>query len=152
MLGIKQKAAHKNWIINTEKGCSSRIISGFIRIRVGETIVLGHTNDQYSELFAFNDSVAKRHVSITNRRGDLILSPLAPDRKTQIVRLDDLDYRERLERGRHTALLELRRIYGQKIVPLPTDRALHILQQVNVILREEPFRPKNTAGHPGGLI
>jgi hypothetical protein len=152
VLGIKQKAAHKNWIINTEQGCSTRNISGFIRIRVGETIVLGHTNDQYSEIFAFNDSVAKRHVSVTNRRGDLILSPLTPDRKTQIVRLDDLDYRERLERGRHNALLELRRIYGQKIVPLPTDRALQILQQVNAILREEPFRPKNKAGHPGGLI
>ncbi len=151
-LGVKRKAAHKNWIINTERGCSSRNINGFVRIRVGETIVLGHTNDQYSELFHFNDSVAKRHVSITNRRGDLILTPLSSDRETKIVRLDDLDYRERLERGRLNALLEIRRIYGRKIAPLPADCALQTIQAVNALLRNGPFRPKNNAGNPGGLV
>jgi hypothetical protein len=151
-LGIKKKAAHKNWIINTEQDCSTRNINGFVRIRLGETIVLGHTNDQYSELFHFNDSVAKRHVSITNRRGDLILTPLAADRVIKIVRLDDLDYRERLERGRHNALLEIRRIYGQEIAPLPANRALQTLREVNELLLEEPFRPKNITGMPGGLV
>ncbi len=152
VLGVKKKAAHKNWIINTEQGCSARTINGFIRIRLGETIILGHTNDQYSELFQFNDTVAKRHVSVTNRRGDLILTPLTPDRETKIVRLDDLDYRERLERGRHNALLDIRRIYGQKIAPLPGDHALRTLQEVNELLREEPFRPKDKQGNPGGLV
>jgi hypothetical protein len=151
-LGVKKKAAYKNWIINTEQGCSSRKINGFVRIRVGETIVLGHTNDQYSELFHFNDSVAKRHVSVTNRRGDLILTPLTPERETKIVRLDDLDYRERLERGRHTALLEIRRMYGQKIAPLPADRALQTIKDVNILLQNEPARPKNNAEKPGGLV
>ncbi len=151
-LGVKRKAAHKNWIINTAQGCSSRTINGFIRIKVGETIVLGHTNDQYSELFHFNNSVAKRHLSVTNRRGDLLLTPLSLDRETKIVRLDDLDYRERLERGRHHALLEIRRIFGQQIEPLAPFRALQTIKAVNHLLEDEPFRPKNNAGKPGGLI
>ena len=151
-LGVKKKTAYKNWIISTDHGCSTKNIKGFIRVRLGETIVLGHTNDQYSELFHFDDSVAKRHLSVTNRRGDLILTPLTPDRETKIFRLDDLDYRERLEQGRHQALLEIGRIYGQKIAPLPPDRALRTIRLVNALLRAEPFRPKNAAGKPGGLI
>ncbi|MGB3212255.1 MAG: metallophosphoesterase [Desulforhopalus sp.] len=151
-LGIKKRAAHKNWIINTEQGCSTRNINGFVRIRIGETIVIGQTNSVFNELFHFDYSVAKRHVSVTNRRGDLILTPLSPERKTRVIRLDDLDYRERLERGRHQALLQIRRIYGQKITPFHTDEALQTIRKVNALLLQEPFRPNNSSGNPGGLI
>ncbi len=151
-LGIKKKAAHKNWIINTEQGCSARKINGFVRIQSGETIIIGQANNEFNELFHFNDSVAKRHVRVTNRRGDLILAPLMPERQTKIVRLDNLDYREQLERGRYNALLEVRRIYGQKIEILPRDKALTTIREVNKLLKGEPFRPKNREGHPGGLV
>lgn len=151
-LGVKKKTAHKNWIVNTEQGCSTGKINGFVRIRTGETIVLGHTNDQYSELFQFNDSVAKRHISITNRKGDLILSPLSPERETRVLRLDGLDYRERLERGRHTALLQIREIFGHELAPLPPPIALSTIERLNDLLSDEPMRPKDNAGHPGGLI
>jgi len=151
-LGVKKNAAHKNWNISPERGCSSKKINGFIRVRLGETIVLGHTNDQYSELFQFNDSVAKRHLSVTNRRGDLILTPLNSEKETKIFRIDDLDYRERLEQGRHKALLDIRRIYGSKIAPLPAGKALQLILRVNDLLRQEPFRPTNKEGRPGGLV
>jgi hypothetical protein len=151
-LGIKIKATHKNWIINTKQGCSSRNIQGFIRIRVDETIVIGQTNDEFNELFHFNDSVGKRHVSVTNRRGDLIITPLIPEMETKIVRLDDLDYRERLERGRHIALLDIRQIYGQKLEHLPPGKALKTIRKMNVLLQKEPFRPLNTNGESGGLV
>ena len=151
-LGVKRKVAHKNWIVNTEQGCSTRKINGFIRIRLGETIIIGRTNNEFDELFHFNDSVAKRHVSVTNRRGDLILAPLAPERETKIVRYDNLDYREQLERGRYHALLEIRRMYGQKIEPLPPDKALHTIKEVNALLMREAHRPINAMGNPGGLV
>ena len=151
-LGVKKKASHKNWIINSKRGCSTRSIQGFVRIRLGETIIVGQANNELNELFHFNDSVAKRHVRVTNRRGDLIVTPLLPERETQIVRVDNLDYREQLERGRHNALLEIRRIYGQKIEPLPAYKALQTIKEVNSLLRQEPFRAKNRAGEPGGLV
>ena len=151
-MGVKKKATHKNWIINSEQGCSSRSINGFVRIRVGETIVIGQENLEHCELFQFNDSVANRHVSVTNRRGDLILTPLTTEKETRIIRVDDLDYRERLERGRHKALLDIRRLYGYGIAPLPNERALQTLKEVNSLLLAEPLRPLNKAGNPGGLI
>jgi predicted phosphodiesterase len=151
-IGSKKYAGRKNWIINTQQGCSTRTINGFIRIRVDETIVIGRTHKEFCRLFQFTDNVAQKHVSVTNRRGDLILTPLVTDRQTQVVRLDDLDYRERLERGRHKALLEIRRLYGQKIALLPPDQALATLREVNTLLRDEPCRPKDRAGNPGGVV
>jgi hypothetical protein len=151
-IGSKKYAGQKSWIINTQQGCSHRTINAFIRIRVDETIVIGRTHKEFSELFQFNDQVAKKHVSITNRRGDLILTPLVTDRQTRVVRLDDLDYREQLERGRHKALLEIRSLYGQRIAPLPPQQALATLREVNALLRDEPCRPKNRLGNPGGLV
>ncbi len=151
-LGTKKKATHKNWIINNEQGCSARKINGFVRLRLGETIIIGKSNNAFNELFEFNDTVANRHVSVTNRRGDLLLTPLTEERKTKIVRHDNHDYREQLEQGRHKALLEISRIYGQRIEPLPPDKALQTLKMVNTLSRQEPFRPRDKNGNPGGLV
>lgn len=151
-LGVKKRIAQKNWIINTILGCSTRNINGFMRIRVGETIILGHINLEFSKLFDFDDSVANRHLSITNRRGDLILAPLTSEKNTQILRVDDFNYREHLQRGRYKALLDIRNIYGQEITPLPASKALDSLRKVNDLLRNEVFRSTNSAGNPGGLV
>lgn len=151
-LGVKKKVAHKNWIINTDLSCSTKKIRGFMRIKVGETIVLGQSNPEVQELFDFDKSVGQRHISITNRRGDLILTPLSLEFETKVVLLNDLDLRERLERGRHKALLKIRRIYGQEIAPLPAKMALDSLRAVNALLAKESFRPKNKNGNAGGLI
>lgn len=151
-IGSKKNTVQKNWIINTHQGCSHRTISGFLRIRVGETIVIGRNHKEFRQLFQLTENVAEKHVSITNRKGDLILTPLVSDQPTQVQRLDDLDYREQLERGRYKALLEIGRLYGQPLRPLPPDKALATLREVNALLSEEPWRPKNLQGKPGGLV
>lgn len=151
-LGVRKKAAQKNWIVNTEQGCATRNMHGFIRIRVGETIVIGQDHKEFRELFQFGEHVAKRHVSVTNRKGDLIITPLVADRPTRVMRHDDLDHREQLERGRHKTLLKIKEIYGQPIAPLPPDKALHCIRDVNELLRAEPCRPLDKWGKPGGLV
>lgn len=151
-MGVKKKAAQKNWIINSDQGCSAQNIRGFVRLRLGETIVIGQANDECHKLFQFNDTVGKRHISVTNRRGDLLLTPLSPERKTKIVRSSNLDHRERLERGRLRALLQIRGIYGQELKPLPPELALHTVKYVNELLLQEPFRPKNSKGVAGGIV
>lgn len=151
-LGVKKKIARKNWIIHDQQSCTTRKISAFIRVKVGETLLLGRDNSEYCSLFHFDDSVASRHLSVTNRKGDLILTPFGTDKRTSVVRLDNLDYRERLQRGRHKALLGLLSIYGGKIAPLAAGPALHTLQAVNALMAKESYREKNSSGNPGGLV
>ncbi len=151
-LGIRRKAAQKNWIINTEEGCATRHMNGFIRIRTGETIVIGQVHKDLREIFQFGEDVAKRHVSVTNRKGDLIITPLVSDRPTRILRHDDLDYREQLESGRYMTLLKIKEIYGQPLTPLSAGKALQCIREVNRLLQDEPCRPLDKWGKPGGLV
>ena len=152
VFGVKRKYFKKHWIITSEQGCPTRRMHGFARIKVGETIVLGRESHEYKELFTFSDDVANRHLSITNRRGDLILSPLLHESKTVLRRIEDHDYREQLEKNRYKTLLELRHIYGGKIQPLAKAEALYTLRQLNSLLEREPFRPLNQHNEPGGLL
>jgi hypothetical protein len=151
-IGSKKNTGRKNWIINTHHGCSHKSISGFLRLRVDETIVIGRNHKEFCQLFQLSENVAEKHVSITNKKGDLILTPLVSEQLTQVQRLDDLDYREQVERSRHKALLEIGRLYGQKLRPLPPEKALATLREVNILLDHEPYRPLNLQGKPGGLV
>lgn len=151
-IGATKRLNNKSWIIGNIQGCTTRGISGFLRIQVGETIVIGRENKEFKNLFLLTDDVAERHVSITNRRGDLIITPLRESAPIHILRLDDEDYRERLERGRLKNLLELRHIFGDSIAPLAPVEALELLRSVNSLLANETSRPLNEQGNPGGLI
>ncbi|MBW2681945.1 MAG: serine/threonine protein phosphatase [Deltaproteobacteria bacterium] len=151
-LGVKKKSLKKNWIINTEEACSTKQISGFARIRLGETVIIGRGNQEYSNLFHFPKSVFKRHVSITNRKGDLVITPLDIDAKVKIVRIDNLDYRERMQSSRYHSLLRLRELFGGSIRILPGDDALQLLKKVNAVLLDNPNRPNNRHGRAGGLV
>ncbi len=152
LIGVKRQATQKHWLMSTEQGCSNRNINGFVRIRVGETIVVGRESREYRELFRFTDSVASRHVSITNRRGDLILTPLVTTPPTSVQRIDDHDYRDQLELGRLQSLFTIRRFYGKKIHPLPPEQALATIKELNRRLPDEPYRPRDRSDRPGGLV
>ena len=151
-IGGKKGRSTKNWVIQSHRGCSETTMGGFLRIRVGETIVIGRSHKEFRQLFQLSADVAERHISITNRRGDLILSPLAGGSDIRVQRLDDLDYREQVARGRHKALLDIGRLYGGPLRPLATDKALATIRAVNSLMENEAYRPRNQQGRPGGLL
>ena len=151
-LGVKKKMIRKNWIINTEQACSTKQISGFARIRVGETVIIGRDNREYDDLFHFKKNVAKRHVSVTNRKGDLVITPLDMDAEVRIVRFDNLDYRERMASNRYHSLLKIKELFGGPVGILADDKALELIQKVNKLLVKEPLRPRNKENEVGGLV
>ncbi|PID55553.1 serine/threonine protein phosphatase [candidate division KSB3 bacterium] len=151
-LGIKKKNVQKNWIIDTNHSCSFKQIRGFIRLKVGETIVLGRSNPEFLEFFDFDDTVRDRHISVTNRKGDIILSPITSEYETKVVLLNDLDLREQLAQNRHKAFLKIRQIFSDRLTPFDPKIALDSIKAVNNLLTKEPFRPLNSSGVAGGLI
>ncbi|THB78175.1 MAG: serine/threonine protein phosphatase [Desulfobulbaceae bacterium] len=153
-LGASKKylRQHKNWIIRPPENCNSKSMTAFARIKPGETVVIGRANKAYSALFNFKKHVAKRHLSISNIRGDLVITPLEPEYSVKIIRMDDQDNREQLSTHRMLAMKKARSLFGGKIELLNQRSALSLLLEVNEILADEPYRPQNHRGEPGGLV
>ena len=152
-LGHKRKTIRtKNWIVNTPQACSTIAPSGFVRIKVGETVVIGSGNKDFNDILHFSDKVAKRHVAVTNTRGDLTITPLDELVGVKLVRFDDLDYRERVASTRYKSFLFIRQLFGGPIQMLAKDAALERIRRVNELMAREPMRAPTRDGRPGGII
>ncbi|HHD64907.1 MAG TPA: serine/threonine protein phosphatase [Desulfobulbaceae bacterium] len=150
-LGIRKKNLKKNWLI-TDPSTFGSHLCGFARLRVGETAMIGRDNRKYKAIFNFPKNVGKRHVNISNERGDLIITPLDDQRPVEIIRFEDNDRKARIEARRYDALMHLKKLYGGPVEILPTAQAIATLTTVNRILEKEPYRPRDNSGLPGGLI
>lgn len=151
-LGVKKKHIKKNWLIFSPLACSVKNIVGFARLCVGESVIIGRENSLYTQLFDLDTSVSGRHVQITNRNGDLVISPLTSDRKLSIIRIDDQDNRERIEAHRYEAFVGIQSIYGGPIDPLPPAPALALLRQINKVVSNDTFALKSKIDCAGGII
>ncbi|PID43770.1 MAG: serine/threonine protein phosphatase [Proteobacteria bacterium] len=150
--GRKKLQIQKNWLIKEPASEARKKMKGFARIKRGETILVGRANEEYHHLFNFDKSVGKRHLAITNIKGDLVLRPLNPDRAVRVVRLEKKDNRNDLIADRISAMLWIRSLFGTTVGLLPGDEALTRLLDVNEIMANEPYRPLDQDGVPGGLI
>lgn len=150
--GVKKKHIQKNWVIATTKDCGKDDIYAFARIKVGETVLIGRDNQDYDDIFLFSKAISKRHLTITNRKGDLILKPQEVKSPIYIVRSGDQDIRERLSTNRFNAVTAIRSIYGGKLVMLPNREALETIRAVNTILEKEAFREQLPTGGAGALL
>lgn len=151
-LGVKKKHIQKNWLIFSPLSCSVKNIVGFARLRDGQSIVLGRESSLYENLFDLDKNVAKRHLQITNRNGDLILTPLEPGKTVSIVRMDDQDNRERIEAHRYEALVSIREIYGGPIDLLPPQEAQTLIEQAIEIISNDSYAVKSAENKSGGLV
>ena len=151
-LGVSKKAVKKNWLIHLPEDRHATAMNGFARIRVGDTVDIGRANKELDEIFNFPKDVAKRHLTVTNRRGDLVLTPLDEIHGVRLVRRQNFDLRERLPAVRYNTLVKIKKLFGGAIAPLPPPRALELLRSVNTVLENEPYRIQDKDGRPGGLI
>ncbi|BDD87806.1 metallophosphoesterase [Desulfofustis limnaeus] len=143
---------HRNWIVRRPGSCSDLAIFGFARICPGETVTIGRSNRDYDALFSFSKEIAKRHLVITNVRGDLLLRPISSEPVVRVVRLDDLDSREQMDSSRVTAMRQARSLLGGRIALLDRTSALALILEVNEILASEAYRPLDGYDMPGGLV
>lgn len=150
-LGVRRKYLRRNWLITDPRTFGSNIC-GFAKIRPNDTVMIGRANEEYQAIFNFAEDVAERHIHITNEKGDLIITPLTDTKPVEIIRLTDAGRTARVKVRRYDAIKEIRTIYGGDISLLPPDKALALIKDVNDLLAREAYRPKNTAGMPGGLI
>lgn len=151
-LGVKKKHIDKNWLIFSPLSCSVKNIVGFARLRDGQSIVLGRESSLYANLFDFDKNVANRHLQVTNRNGDLILTPLEPGKRVSILRTDDQDIRERVEAHRYEALQSMREIYGGPLQMLDAKPAQQLIEKAIEIIANDTYALKNSKNRAGGIV
>ncbi|PID76507.1 MAG: serine/threonine protein phosphatase, partial [Deltaproteobacteria bacterium] len=143
---------NRNWLITAADAYSSDKISGFARLKAGETVMIGASNIEYNNIFSFHESVRERHLNITNLRGDLIITPLSRDNPIQVVRDEEIDYREQLENRRYNSLMTIRRLLGYPGRMMAEKQALSLLEKTVKVLENEVYRQLDNSGMPGGLL
>ena len=124
----------------------------FTRICPGDIVMIGRDNEEYQTVFNFDQSVAGHHITLTNIKGDIVITPQTEKRPVEIIQVTDAEREDRVAKRRYQALRTIRRIYGGNINLLESKRAFTLLQAVNTILEQEAYRPENSEGQPGGLI
>ncbi len=149
-LGVRRKYLRRNWLI-TDPSTYGLHLCRFIRVCPGETVMIGRSNEEYQAAFSFDQSVSARHITLRNSKGDIIISPLT-EKNVEIIQVRDDEREDRVAHRRYQALHTIRRIYGGDIKLLEPEPALVLLQDVNSILEQEAYRPKNNKGQAGGLI
>ncbi len=142
--------ASKDWILAERHG-EADAISGFLRIASGDKLRLGRGNEACQRLFNFPKAVARRQLEIVNNGGYITLARLDPLAETYVSRVESAEEIEGPASRRRACLKEMRRIFGGPIEILRPEEALTALRRVNVILRDEPCRPRDSLGLPGGL-
>ncbi len=138
----------REWIIRPHHRFDDDV-ARFIRIRPGETLLLGRADDLQTRLFGFDRSVADRHVRIASRKGELTIKPLERDLPTSLreVPRDTAPWKTRRE-----TLMRLADVIGHPLTPFDDDRALDVIQDVNRIMADEAYREPDDEGVPGGII
>ncbi len=127
-------------------------IRGFARIAPGRQVSIGRGNEDYDRLFRFSNTVAARHLSVANEKGDLVLSDLDPDAETFVTAIEDPEEASRIETRRQENLERVREALGGPVALLPPEEALETLGEVNRILAGERYRAKDSEGRPGGVL
>jgi hypothetical protein len=127
-------------------------ISGFMRLERGKKLVLGRSDPEQTAMLSYSERVNQRHLTVSYPGDALILRDLQSDAGTTLSVLKAPEEVERLIRRRQEKLYHLREIFGGPIQPLPLLEAQTDLEEINQIMAQEVYRPKNSKLQPGKLV
>ncbi len=121
----------------------------FIRIGPAETVLMGRADEVQERIFAFDKSVAKRHVKISNSRGALTIQPLESEKP---ITISTIDTPTAVWAARRDNLLRLPDLLGHPLTEFDDEQAIDIARDVNGLLAAEVYRDPDDDGVPGGII
>lgn len=127
-------------------------ISGFLRLKDGDSIILGRTDPEQTFYFDYNKTVSFRHLKLNHDGDAIIFRDLHSEFGTVIAPLSIPTDKTRLVDRRLTKLQRIRNLFGGPIQPLTYYDAIALLRQVNSIMEDEIHRPRNNLNRPGGVI
>jgi len=144
-------AGNKDWIMLDPERFYTEV-AGFERLEPGAKLLVGRANERLDKIFNFPKSVMKRHLTLANEKGLVLLKPLGMETEIYVARVEDGGGNDPLRGLNLRNLRQLREIFGGPIELLPPEKALATIEQAIEVLRDEPYRAKDSRGRPGGLL
>jgi hypothetical protein len=141
----------KDWILLDPERFYTEV-AGFERLKSGEKVLVGRANERLDKIFNFPKSVMKRHLTLANDNGQILVKPLDKETETYVSCVEEKGEVDRLKSLNLRNLKHLREIFGGPIELLPPEEALATIEQAIEILDDEPYRAKDSRGRPGGVL
>lgn len=121
-------------------------IGGFLRLTPKSWVSLGSADALQQAVFDYPAAVDEEHLVVIHSRDALVFRNLS-DAGTAIgPAVADVTA------ARGSRFRRLRQILGGPIGLMPAADALALLQAVNELTRQDPYRPRSDLGTPGGLV
>ena len=127
-------------------------VAGFERLKPGEKVQIGRANERLDKIFNFPKSVKKRHLTLANVKGQILIKPLDEETETYVSCVEHEGNAKRFKSLALRNLKHLREIFGGPIELLPPEEALATIERAIEALSEEPYRAKDSRGQPGGVL
>ena len=121
--------APKPTFILYDPECFFKKISGFLRLREGDTLTLGREDEHQQALFDYPKGVAQRHLMIVHEGEALLFKNLLGNTGTYIAPLPEKAACAAITELRMERLREIRTIFGGPIEQLDPEAALDTLKR-----------------------
>jgi hypothetical protein len=141
----------KDWILLDPERFYTEV-AGFERLKPGEKVLVGRANERLDRIFNFPKSVMKRHLTLANDNGRILVKPLNREAEVYVSCVGDGGEIDRLKSLNLRNLKHLREIFGGPIELLSPEEALATIERAIEVLGDEPYRAKDSRGRPGGVL
>ncbi len=123
-----------------------------LRLRPGEKLSITHRVWDQRHVFRHPREAFRRYLQIAHEGNNLVFWDSISELGTYVSLIADDQAGSRLSRCRQQAVDRLRQVLGGGVALLPADEALDLLSQVNSLLADDPYRPKDDEGNVGALV
>jgi len=127
-------------------------ISQSLRLKPGETLSVDHRQEHQKVVFSKPKHAFRRHLQITHEGSALVFRDPISELGTYLSFFPGENESLRYEHRRAGLLRQIREIYGGPLVQLEPDEALKTLKAVNDLLKEDPYRKKDSLGNAGSVV
>lgn len=121
-------------------------VGGFLRLEPEQELVLGRHDAKQLALFRYSNEVKQRHLRLIHD-GDAVIFK---DKTSVGTCISPMLNEEKTQRLAH--MHRLSEIFPGGLEPLPPDEALVLIDEAIALMEQEPHRPLDSRGMPGGLI
>jgi hypothetical protein len=127
-------------------------VAGFVRLAAGEEVILGQDDGRQQALLEGEAIPEEYRLRIRNKDGGLVFKSLSTKPAACIYPLVKKKEINEVLLHRRRSLRRLRKLFGGKIRPQSKEEALATIREVNQLMEQEPCRPLDGKGRPGGLV